>query len=510
MNAIESFEEGVKPESSNQLAADLLFATMPAFSFSSDTRWTLQRGIGTMVIGTGRGFQLGPKGDGWRSFERVTVMTAEGLPEIVERAAVTKSGKNLILVKSDRVEAGKFLVRLNTESFRKRGYTTATIIRGQPTKLAEGSMHHGSANPISHYDMLWVIGEGDVLRIGQQSEEYSSDHALFVEGGELKLEQYYAWELRDARRDPTPYIIKGWCPIELLPEAWIGKVVALGDADKASVTGGTYGVTAVKPEILLNMRWDELTQREGNPNVHPWPGTVWAQLTGQEMSAKPSVSSVEEKFEFSNPPMSDGTRVVATIKTVHEHHEASWGHQAYDSTEYELEIQDVPARKVKVTHYEISGSSREEREDLGEVKTVYRVKDSGQYKIHLPEGVTELDGEVAVQFVEPKRSGWFINVLTQEFLDREKEEILAEIRENLPLRKLARQIPGEENIFGMPVGEDGYTPCAAEEAKSWVLFERWFKWPNAFTEAFVMVHYKGYRSKSTGATFEALVREFKR
>ena len=383
LQALEQAEEAVHAETAEK-PANLLYGFMPAFSFTRDTGWKLELGIGTSAIGTGRGFQLGPKDDSWRLFMRITVMVSKGLPEIVSETAVAKSGENLVLVKSDQFEAGKFLVRISTQGLRKGGWTTASAVRGDPQLLAKGTMDHGTQNPIHHDDMLWVIGEGDVLRIGQRSEEYSSDYVFFVENGELKLDNFFAWELRDARRDPAPYIIKGWCPMDRLPESWVGRVIWTYDAEKSHTGGKAYGLTSVKPEVQLNMEWDRLTPYEDNPNFRPLDTYVWAQVTDKVMNALAEVKSTEEVIEFDKPIMHIGTQIKA--------------HVVPSGGQYRITIENVPARKFLVTKYQKAGQEMEERKPLGDVKATYTFdssKDWG-YQVYCREDAVEGDYTVEI------------------------------------------------------------------------------------------------------------------
>jgi len=378
LQAIETFEE-TKVES-NEKPVNVLYGTMPAFSFTRDTGWKLERGIGTTTIGTGHGFQLGPKDDSWRSFTRKTIMASEGFPEIVAEAAVAKSGENLVLVKSGNAEFGKFLVRLSTQGYSKGGYTSANIIRGDATILIRATMDHGTANPVHHEDMVIVLASGDVVRIGQRDESYGG-YVLCVENGQLKSDDYFAWELRDAKRDPAPYIAKGICPIDCMPESWVGKVILPQDAEHG-YAGQTMGVTSIKPEVLLNMEWERLTPYEGNPNINPWQNMIWAKLTDQVMNAEAHVLSTEEKIEFDEPILPLGTQIKAHVIP-------SDGH-------YRIIMENVPAHKFTVTRYEKSGQTFEDKQTAGDVKTTFEYDSSKYgYQIYCRDGVVE--GDYAVE-----------------------------------------------------------------------------------------------------------------
>lgn len=488
---------------------EVLYGVMPVFVFSPAG---LKKGIETVAIGIGRGFQLGPRKGAWRIDKKVTVAVANDLPIYVTEAAVAKSGENFILVNSMKVESGKYLVRIDTDGLRKRGRTGAIAVRGAPTLLTEGWMEIGTENVEHHRDQLWVLAEGDVLRVGQTYEEfYSSDDAILIKDGEVVTEQFRDWALREARRDPAPFIADGWCPIDCLPAEWVGKVVEACDAKRES-SRSPYLLKAVRPEPVFMGGWDSL-KPEDRFSVAVTSDVVWVKLRPElNAEAQTNILEVKEVVEFGDPPLPSGKRVFATISIEHAHHEASWGHSASDETVYVIQVADVPASKYRVTRYQKSGQNREDKEPLGQVQETWTLRTpAGIYcRLRLPEGLTEPNGEYAVEFVDPRRGGWYVEVFLQEALDREKEQILAEVKAGLQLRRWARPIPGKAGLYGMPVSEDGWTPCEPEKASKWVMYEEDHRWPNSYPEAYVLVSMKGYRSKSSGATFAALVADYTR
>lgn len=487
----------------------VLYGVMPIYVFNPSG---LNKGIETQALTSGRGFVLGSRGGGWRMDEKVTIAVANDMPIDLEEAAVTKVGKNFILVNSTRVESGKYLVRVDTDGLRKRGRTGAVAVRGNPILLAEGYMEIGTENVTHYRDQLWVVSDGDILRVGQTYEEYySSDDAILIEDGEVVTEKFRDWALREARRDPVPFIADGWCPTDRLPAEWVGKVVEWCD-EKRESSRSPHLLKAIQPKPVFVGGWDSL-KPEDRFSIAVTSDTVWVKLR-PDLNAEAQVKVLERKevVEFGEPPLPSGKRTFAMIATEQVHHEASWGHPASDETVHVIQVENVPGSKFRVTRYEKSGEAHEDREPLGQVTETWTERiPAGTYcRLRLPEGLTEPNGEYAVEFVDTRRGGWFVNLLTQEMLDREKEQILAEVKANLPLRHWARPIPGYKGLYGMPVADDGWTPCEPAKAIKWVLFEKDHRWPNAYPEAYVLVSMKGYRSKSTGATFQALVADYTR
>lgn len=271
----EDWEAGRAAEKLARAAADseveVLFGTMPTFSFGHLGRgkgWGVTEGIETQVIPGGRGLKLGPRSTNWRSQHYEVIACAEGLPETVVSAAVGKTNGNLVFLKSERTEGGKFLVRVDTDGLRKRGRTGATPFRGEPTMLARGTMEHGTANPIAHYDELWVMGDGDVLRAGQVMAEklYPEDHVLYVEGGKISCQRLADWERQDAGVNPEFYRNQNRAVPSQVPPEWIGRVVMT--VEEESLRGeryfdekGPHALVSIDGEskVTVDYGWDDPT-----------------------------------------------------------------------------------------------------------------------------------------------------------------------------------------------------------------------------------------------------------
>ena len=217
-------------------AVEMMFGTMPIYSFGGSRRdgWGINTGIETTkLVASGRAFTLGPREDkGWRQKVRKTVAVAEGLPSPVTEAAVAKVDHRIVLLKSETREPGKCLVRVNTAYLRKGGRTGADPHRESPTLLAEGWMEIGTANVQHHRDQLYVVTEGDVLRIGQVAKRYPADYVVYVKGGVAKCELFDDWERKDAEQNPQIYLAqKRTIPSQVPPE-WIGKPVVLVEEEE--------------------------------------------------------------------------------------------------------------------------------------------------------------------------------------------------------------------------------------------------------------------------------------
>ena len=395
--------------------AEVLFGTMPAYSFS---KAGFAAGIEPTVSAGGSVLTLGREG---RYSKTVTIAVANDLPMEIEEVAVAKTGESLVLVNSTRVETGRFLVRVDTVGLRGMGRTGAAVYRGQPILLAQGyEVHSRMREEVHHQDEIWVLGEGDVLRVGQLREEMAADVVIYVVGGAICHEPFRPWQLRDARANPAPYVAEGWCPMDRLPPEWVGKVVEVEEAGR-NHDHGTYVITSTRP-LVLTGGWDEID--EGKKYTIAVPGDwVWAHLRPDLVAEAPAtVLGADEKIEFNDPPLPPGTQVVATIKQEMVPREA-WGRGPWDEKVTHVTIADVPGRKFLVKQYEKSGQTYEDRKDLGPVKAEYVMPSYEAGKIHVAEGLPGLlDGQYDVEFVGTKfkgRIGWHVSVIRKAMVSSE-------------------------------------------------------------------------------------------
>lgn len=213
--------------------------------------------------------------------------------------------------------------------------------------------------------------------------------------------------------------------------------------------------------------------------------------------------SFKDEYVFEEPVLPIGTRIPARLDVV--------------DGKVSLAIEDAPSE-----HWRIEKSQgdlaphkfrQESKTSLFKVEAKLSEISDWSTKIALPEGVSAVEsGEYPVEIIEISRKGhkyWKVLVLTPEYLINERGEILTEIRENLPLRNLAREISGEDGLYGMPVDKDG-NPCDESEADHWVMYMKYHKWANSYPDAYILTRMQGFRSKSTGTTFEELVKDYNR
>lgn len=212
---------------------------------------------------------------------------------------------------------------------------------------------------------------------------------------------------------------------------------------------------------------------------------------------------VKNEYVFDEPILPIGTRVMAKLVNV--------------EGKMSLAIEDVPSEHWKVGKSKGDFAPHKLRQESKtsrfEVEAKLSEISDWSTKIALPEGVSTVEsGEYPVEIIEISRKGhkyWKVLVLTPEFLNNERVEVLTEIKENLPLRSLAREISDEDGLYGMPVDKDG-KPCDESEADHWVMYMKYHKWANSYPDAYILTRMQGFRSKSTGTTFEELVKDYNR
>jgi CspA family cold shock protein len=177
---------------SGSLEAELMFGSMPTYTFGAkDRKWQVFNGIETTTATDGqRMVKLGPEEGNWRvcRFFEIPVI---GLSGELTMAAVAKAAGKLILTQSDRVEEGKVLIRVNTRDMRRAGYLSGNGLTGSPVLLATGKMVQGK---LECKDELWVLAEGESLRIGMSDREFDTDFVIAVVAGKVTLTNYETWQ----------------------------------------------------------------------------------------------------------------------------------------------------------------------------------------------------------------------------------------------------------------------------------------------------------------------------
>lgn len=482
-----------------QAPPEIVFGRMPAFTFQRGASATL--GIEVKAdTSAGLSVVLGEDKRG----SVYTLVPVLGVVDSFTTAAVVKAGGKIALSQNaEPDEPGAVLVRVHPDQPSHVSLYTS-LYRGEAVKVADGRISSGIAGYSgSAPDELWVLKPGAIVVVGTYDHKW---RVLENIQGTLQVSQWADWELAEARRDPTPFIADGWAPADMVPAEWVGSVVVCCDKSRMHLNGGPCGLLSVKP-VLLDYGWDQLT-KDRNYTLPLSEGAVWVQRRPElQMAAPTTVQATDEEIRFGSPPLPVGRRLQATIVT--------------ESGDYRVTVANVPALKYRVTRYDKSGQDHSQEEFLAEVEgqtytaTFHAMRDGFLYcdkgggYLTLPDGLKELNGEYAVELQMARGSGWYLHVLGQQQLDAERERMLAEVAERAPLKRLVRPIPGQPGIYGMPVGEDGW-PCEATQASKWVLYMEVHRWPNTDPDAFVLEPMKGYRSKSTGATFRDLVRDFTR
>ncbi len=117
--------------------------------------------------------------------------------------------------------------------------------------------------------------------------------------------------------------------------------------------------------------------------------------------------------------------------------------------------------------------------------------------IEISSGVFYPNGEYVIEVGKNNRDHRKLCILSEKFLEDErirKNEIL---EKNEGLKNRARIIPGTE-LFGI------------EKEEEWGLLMKAYLWPEAYPDEFILIKYKGYRSRTTGYSFDDLVERFNR
>lgn len=347
--------------------AETIFGAMPVFSFGRGREgWGISAGIETVALAAGgRGFTLGPREDKWRASEKVTLVVAEGLPSPVTEAAVAEVGKRIVLVLSECRESGKCLVRVDTAGLRKSGRTGATVLFGAPILLTEGWMEIGTANVQHHRDQLWVLSEGDVLRVGQVMKRYPTDYALYVEGGRVCCEPLDDWERRDAGVNPEFYRDQNRAVPSRVPAEWIGRPVMI--VEESSLRGervldekGPFVLTSIDGEdkVTVDLGWERpdpnvnwnVTYRQIwwvvlRPDLKPPEAAVVEAALGRQKALEQQLAVLTELLAVAEPGLAQEIRELASAWTKDE----AWEARAEAALEkFEVvrsELQDLNSRQ---------------------------------------------------------------------------------------------------------------------------------------------------------------------
>lgn len=261
----------------NSEALEVAFASMPAYTWHGSE---VTKGISLTNGATGKVVALGESGRG-RKLTEVPLIGLETTDRL-EEAAVLRLDEKVIPARyswespSMKViygltqvgeHADEFLVRISTEGgYTRRGCGSWEVWKGNPTLLAEGNGADGDAGRIGDWsDGLWVLHEGDTLRVRQAGGGPS--YALWVEDGIIKTERWIAWKANDGPKDPAFYVAKGTAPWGRVPTDWVGRVVSIEtvrddrqntyarERDICLDEGETGELISIDP-LVLNLGWD--------------------------------------------------------------------------------------------------------------------------------------------------------------------------------------------------------------------------------------------------------------
>jgi hypothetical protein len=384
---------------------ELAYGTMPVFTISQTTEWQLAEGVETVEVPGGRGLKLGPRSTEWRVKTHAVVPVADEFPPKVTQAAVAKIGEGFAFVTSDEVAKGHFAVRVDTASYSKRGVTSAHKVKGDPHLLAKGHMRHGTTNVTDHSDELWMVAEGDVLRIGHyrwDDQFFPGGKALFVENGQIQLTSFASWLLHDAQTNPGEYIGKGWVPVEHVPAEWLGSVVETFKSNGEQPSYNTYAIKAIEPKLLLNSGWDN------NPPVD-WTSEVrdevaWLKLRPELVAEEAwQVKEVRTFIQVNGWPIPAGERRVAAVTTIRSKKQWSDGTHVW---EYEFRF-EADAQEIEATTYVRSGMEETKERVLRELRVPHTIK----VEAYLESGRNgEIYGDLMIHASEYNRSiRWHID-----------------------------------------------------------------------------------------------------
>jgi hypothetical protein len=260
LQAVAKAEAVIAEAEATTRALPTVFGSMSCFTFASGQ---LKSGIKVERGTAGPAVRMGETGRG-RKLVDVSLIGFD--TELVEASAVVKLGDDIFgLVQSGKSEPNAHLVRVCTNGgYTRRGDGYWEIWKGQPEVVTYGNGADGDAGRIGSWlDGLIVLRTGDVLRIRPSSD--GPAFALFVEGNELRVEDWLEWKVQDAQRDPDFYTAKGTAPWGCVPTDWVGRIVTTIVRGERTISGGhripahhegeTGELISISP-LVLNLGWD--------------------------------------------------------------------------------------------------------------------------------------------------------------------------------------------------------------------------------------------------------------
>lgn len=259
----------------------------------------------------------------WYSWEKPTIKTIYGLTQT-------------------NTTEDAFLVRIDTSGpYTKGSSGIVESWKGQFVELCRGLTAGGAAGRTNQaVDALAVMREGDVLFVCQEGGYKSAGPwALYVQGGELKVEFWQEWKLRDAKNDPEFYVAKGTAPMGHTPSEWIGKIVTvcyLSQEQSGCGPTKTYLedratgelVRIGQDSVVLNLGWDGKDYHEATI------GGSWVKLEKDKSVRKLNGEEAEKRkqIRIEAEELRD-TAIQAMKQSYYELAEATLRHQVQDIAE---------------------------------------------------------------------------------------------------------------------------------------------------------------------------------
>lgn len=412
LQAVEKAQELLEQAAESPEALDVVFGQMRTFTFAGGQ---VTQGLKVAKGATGPVIAFGESGRG-RSLIEVPLVGLETIKqndhygresEVVEMASVVKLDEKVTparysweqpkvktiygLTQTTKLEDA-FLVRVSTAGPYTKG-TTGTVDpwKGNPTIITSGSGAHGDAGRVGGWDdVLLVVREGDVLFVRSEGGYKSAGPwALYVQGGELKVEFWQEWKLRDAKNDPEFYVAKGTAPMGHAPSKWIGQVVTVCYLSQGGQSGcgptKTYLedkatgelVRIEKDFVVLNLGWDgkdyheasvsgSWVKLEKDKHVRKLEGEEaekrkLTRTEAEELKGKATLATKQSHFELAEATLRRQVQEIAQESGFDTMPTEGW----YDSLTSWVEKAKAVIEKWQATEAELK--TLEERKSSGEV-----------------------------------------------------------------------------------------------------------------------------------------------
>ncbi len=437
LQAVEKAQQVLEQAAETPEDLDVIFGQMRTFTFAGGQ---ITAGLKVTKGATGPVIAFGESGRG-RSLVEVPLVGLDVTKqsdnygresEVVETASVVKLDEKAAPARYSweqpkvntiygLTQTGKsedaFLVRVSTAGPYTKG-TTGTVDpwKGSPVVITSGSGAHGDAGRVGGWDdVLLVVREGDVLFVRSEGGYKSAGPwALYVEGGELKVEFWQEWKLRDAKNDPEFYVAQRTAPMGHTPSEWVGQVVTvcyLSQGQSGCGPTKTYLedratgelVRIGQESVVLNLGWDGKDYHESTI------GGSWVKLEkdkqvrkldgeeaekrkqirteAEELKDKAILATKQSHFELAEATLRRQVQEIAQESGFDTMSTEGW----YDSLTSWVEKAKAVVEKWQATEAELK--TLEERKSSGEVLVdfgghfrVMGATGNAQYWVIMPDG----------------------------------------------------------------------------------------------------------------------------